>query len=139
MANFKIFRHQVLIKEHHLDTFSHVNNATYLQLLEDARWEFLNANGIDLKSIHETKIGPVVLECHIGFLKELRLRQSIIIESQMISFEKKIGVMRQDILDEQGVLCSHAKITFGVFDMKERKLILPTHQWFSAIGVEEAS
>ena len=100
MADFKIFRYSMLIKEQHLDTFSHVNNAMYLALLEEARWEFLNAHGFDLKTIHETKIGPVVLECHIKFLKELRLRELIIIESQMISYEKKIGVMRQDILDE---------------------------------------
>ncbi len=137
MPHFKTFKYQVLIKERHLDTFSHVNNATYLELLEEARWEFLNANGIDLKTIHETGVGPVVLEFDMKFLRELRLRQSITIESQMISFEGKIGVMRQDILDEQGGLCTHAKMTFGVFDMKTRKLIVPTAQWLFAIGVDE--
>lgn len=137
MSNNKIFRYSIIIKEHHLDTFSHVNNATYLELLEEARWEFLNEQGIDLKTIHDTGIGPVVLECQIKFLKELRLRQSILIESQMLSFEKKIGVMRQDIMDEQGELCSHAKMTFGVFDMNTRKLILPTPQWILAIGLNQ--
>ena len=125
----------MLIKEHHLDIFNHVNNATYLQLLEEARWEFLNACGIDLKTIHDTSIGPIVLECHLQFLKELRLRQSIVIESQMISFDKKVGVMRQDIINEQHELCMHAELTFGIFDMQTRKLILPTAQWLSAIGV----
>lgn len=135
MTHHKIFRYQLVIKEHHLDTFSHVNNATYLELLEEARWEILHEHGINLKTIHETGIGPIVLECHIQFLKELRLRQPILIESQMLSFEKKVGVMRQDVLDECGELCSHAKITFGVFDMNTRKLILLTDQWLTAIGV----
>ncbi len=134
MTHFKIFKYQILIKEHHLDTFGHVNNAMYLSLLEEARWEFLNERGIDLKSIQETKVGPIVLEIHIKFLKELILRQSILIETQMISYEKKVGVMRQDILDEQGGLCSQAKITFGVFDMNTRRLILPTPEWMHAIG-----
>lgn len=134
--DFKTFHYPVLIKEHHLDTFSHVNNATYLELLEEARWEFLNDNGFDLKTIHESGVGPVVLECNIQFLKELRLRQSIIIESQMVSYEKKIGIMRQDIVDEQGVFYSKAKMTFGFFDMHARKLILPSDQWLRAIGVE---
>lgn len=136
MANFKIFRYPLLIKERHLDTFSHVNNATYLELFEEARWEFLNAHGVDLKSIHETQISPIILEFHVKFLKELRLRESIVIESQMMSFEKKVGVMRQDIFDEQNQLCVQAKMTFGVFDMKTRKLIIPTAEWLSAIGVE---
>ena len=91
MTHQKVFRYQLVIKEHHLDTFSHVNNATNLELLEEARWEFLHAHGIDLKTIHETGIGPIVLECHIQFLKELKLRQPIIIESQMLSFEQKGG------------------------------------------------
>jgi thioesterase-3 len=136
MSHHKIFTYSVLIKEHHLDTFSHVNNATYLELLEEARWDFLNAQGINLKTIHDTGIGPIVLECHIQFLQELRLRQSIVIESQIISFEKKIGVMRQDMINEQGKLCSHAKMTFGVFDLNTRKLIIPTAEWLWAIGVE---
>ena len=136
MADFKLFRYQVLIKEHHLDTFSHVNNATYLELFEEARWEFLHARGFHLKTIHELGVGPVVLECHIKFLKELRLRQSIVIESQMISYEKKIGVMKQDIYDESEAICCQAKMTFGFFDMKTRKLILPSTQWLEAIGLK---
>lgn len=136
MSPHKIFRYPVLIKEHHLDTFGHVNNARYLDLLEEARWELLHAHGIDLESIQKTQVGPIVLECHIKFLKELRLRESIVIESQMISFEKKIGVMRQMILDEQGGVCSDARLTFGIFDMKMRKLILPTPEWLLAIGIE---
>src|SRR3989338_5606515 len=117
MTQFKAFQYPVLIKEHHLDTFSHVNNATYLQLLEEARWELLNTHGINLKSIHESGIGPVVLECHIKFIQELKLRQPIIIESQMLTYEKKVGIMRQDIIDEHGNIYSQAKVTFGVFDM----------------------
>ena len=125
----------MLIKERHLDTFGHVNNATYLELLEEARWEFLYAQGINLKTIHETGVGPIILECNIRFLKELRLRQPIVIESRMISWENRVGVMQQDILDEASVPCSQAKITFGVFDMKTRKLIVPTAQWLLAVGV----
>ena len=134
MPPFKTFQYEVLIKERHLDTFGHVNNATYLELLEEARWEFLNARGFDLKTIHESGVGPVVLEIQIKFLKELRLRQPIVIESQMLSYEKKIGIMRQDILDEHNSLCCQAKMTFGFFDLEARKLILPTEQWLDAIG-----
>lgn len=135
MSDFKIFKFQVLIKEYHLDTFGHVNNATYLQLLEEARWEFLNGQGFDLQTIHELKVGPIILECHIKFLKELVVRQQIIIESQVLSYEKKIGIMRQDIVDEQGSLCCQAQLTFGLFDMSTRKLILPSAPWLKAIGI----
>ncbi|MCH9763683.1 MAG: acyl-CoA thioesterase [Gammaproteobacteria bacterium] len=134
MSDFKVFEYNILIKEHHLDTFGHVNNATYLALLEEARWELLNAHGFGLKTICEQAMGPVILECHIKFLKELTLRESIIIESQVLSYKKKIVLMRQDILNAQGALCSQSKMTFGFFDLKARKLISPSDQWLSAIG-----
>ena len=135
MTDFKVFRYPLLIIERHLDTFSHVNNATYLEILEEARWAFLTEQGFDLKTIHEHSVGPIVLECNIQFLKELRLRQPIIVESQVLSYEKKIGVMRQDILNEENELSCHAKLIFGFFDFKTRKLILPTEKWLEAIGI----
>lgn len=135
MQPFTTFRYPLVIKEHHLDTFAHVNNAKYLELLEEARWEFLNAQGITLSSIQKIGVGPVVLECHIRFVQEITLRQSITIESQLMQYENKIGVMRQDIIDQQGALCSTATITFGLMDITKRKLILPTAQWLAAIGV----
>lgn len=136
-SNYKLFQHSVLIREHHLDSFQHVNNAMYLTLLEEARWELLHEQGINLQTIHKTQIGPVVLDCQIQFLKELRLRQTIMITSQMISFEKKIGIMQQKMINEQGELCSKATMTFGFFDMMTRKLILPTPEWLLALGISE--
>ena len=136
MADFKIFKYSILIKEHHLDTFGHVNNATYLVLLEEARWEFLYAYGIDLKTIQTSGTGPIILECHIRFLREITLRQLILIESRMLSWENKIGVMQQTIRNEQGETCAAAQVTFGIFDMNTRKLILPPAEWLVATGMD---
>lgn len=135
-TNFTIFRYPLLIREYHLDTFGHVNNATYLEILEEARWEFITSRGFGLKTIQEKKLGPTIVEWKINFFKELKLRQKITIESETISYEKKIALLRQDIFDEDNNLCSKAIMTFGLFDLKERKLILPTPEWLYAIGKE---
>jgi thioesterase-3 len=137
MNAFKKFTYKMLIREHHLDSFHHVNNATYLEIFEEARWELLQLSGITLQSIHANGIGPVVLECHLKFIKELRLRETIVIESQLQSYEKVIGVMQQNIIDEQGKICCQAQLTFGVFDLQSRKLILPPPEWLKAIGARE--
>ena len=134
MNQFEIFRYEMMIKEHHLDSFGHVNNATYLELLEEARWDFVTARGFGLEVIHKIGMGPVVLECNIKFIKELRLRQMIVIESQTLSYEKKIGSLRQDIFNDKDELCCQATITFGLFDIKNRKLMNPTPEWFCAMG-----
>ena len=64
-----IFSYPIYIKESYLDTFGHVNNATYLTLLEEARWDLLNKNSYGLKKIQETGLGPTILEIKLSFLK----------------------------------------------------------------------
>lgn len=133
-ANFEKFYYPLLIRESHLDTFGHVNNATYLAILEEARWDLITPRGFGLKTIQKIGQGPTILEWHIKFQKELKLRQKIMIETQALSYEKKIGVLQHDIYDEEQHLCCAATMTFGLFDLKERKLILPTPEWLYAIG-----
>jgi len=132
---FEPFRYDLQIRERHLDTFGHVNNATYLQILEDARWEFITPRGFGLHDIQRTGLGPVVLEFNLKFIKELRLRQNVYVESQMISYEKKIGILRQDIFNDANELCFAGKMVFGLMDTKARKLVLPTPEWLKAVGV----
>lgn len=133
--NRKIFRYPLVILEGHLDTFGHVNNAAYLTILEEARWELLTTQNYGLKKIQETKLGPTILELKLSFLKELRLRDTIIIETQMLSYEKKIGKLSQKILRGDEICCT-AEFTIGLFSLAERKLILPTQEWLSALGID---
>ena len=133
--NNRIFTYPLTIKETYLDSFGHVNNAIYLTLLEEARWDFITKNGYGLQKIHETGIGPTILEIKLVFLKELRLRENVIIETHMISYEKKIGRISQKIIRD-GHVCCDAELVIGLFDLKQRKLIMPTKKWLSAVGIE---
>ena len=71
---FKHF-YSVQILEKHLDTFGHVNHATYFQILEEARWDLVTSRGFGVKEIQTSHQGPVILEAHIEFKREILLRQ----------------------------------------------------------------
>lgn len=129
----KIFKYEITIKEFHLDTFGHVNNAVYLQLYEEARWQFITENGYGLNKIKNTGLGPVILEIKIRFIKELRLREKIIIHSQTGEYSGKIGEIRQWITDSDGNICSDVEMKIGLFDTRNRKLIEATEEWLNAI------
>lgn len=131
-----IFTYPVLITESHLDTFGHVNNAVYLRLFEEARWDFLTRNHYGLHRIQTSQMGPTVLEIKLKFIRELRLRETVVIESRVLCYEGKTGVLSQKML-RHGELCCDAEFVMGFFDMVARKLILPTPEWLSAIGVGE--
>ena len=130
----KIFSYPLMIKESYLDTFGHVNNATYLTLFEEARWELITKNGFGIAQIRETGLGPTILELKVSFLKELRLREKITIETQIISYNKKVGVLLQKMIRD-GVICCEAEFVIALFDVKARKIVSPTPEWLNAIGV----
>lgn len=131
---FEKFDYPITIRESHLDTFGHVNNATYLQIMEEARWEFISGRGYGLDVIRLTGLGPTILEWKIRFLKELRLREDIIITSHTLSYDKKIGILAHKIVNKQEEICCEAEMTFGLFDTTARRLVLPTAEWLHAIG-----
>lgn len=130
----KTTHYPTLIQETFLDSFGHVNNAMYLTLFEEARWDLINRNGYGIQKIRETGLGPTILELKLRYIKELRVRDKIDIETAIVSYEKKIGKMTQRMLRD-GEECAAAEFTFGLFSLSERKLVLPTPDWLTALGL----
>src|ERR1700722_14191114 len=126
------FYYPLLIKEQHLDSFGHVNNAAYLTLFEEARWDMITKGGFGMKTMQKLSIGPTILEINVRFMKELLLRDEIIIASKAVSYEKKVGVLNQQMLRNNEVCCT-ADLKVGLFNMQERKLIMPTPEWLKAV------
>lgn len=129
----KKYIYSLQIKEANLDMYGHVNNTVYLTLFEEARWQIITQNGYGWEKIKSSGLGPVILDLHIRYHKELYLRETIIIESQFQSYEKKIGKIHQRMLRGDDVCCT-ADYTTALFDLNQRKIILPTEEWLRAIG-----
>lgn len=127
--------YELVIKEHHLDTFGHVNNAIYLQLFEEARWELITARGFGMAEIMKRRQGPVVLEIQIKFMKELKLREKIQINFETLDYKGKIGHFKQQMINAHGDVACEATFTVGFFDLNARKLIDPTEEWKKAVGI----
>lgn len=136
MENFIEFEYTTQILEHHLDCFGHVNNARYLDLYEEARWDFITKNGYGLKEVQENKKGPIVLDVTCRYKRELKNRELITIKSKTLESKKKIMRMQQWIYKENGELACEAEFTFGFMDLELRKMIEPPLQWLNAVGVK---
>lgn len=128
--------YETLVRESHLDTFGHVNNAKYLEILEEARWDLITRNGYGMDTILVESKGPVVLEVSLKFKRELRLRDKIRIESTTVDYRGRIAHLRQQIFNQEGELCADALFTCGLFDTLRRRLIRPTEKWLRALGVD---
>ena len=126
----------IVISEAHLDSFGHVNNARYLELLEQARWDLITERGFGIDVIRRVKMGPTILEINIRFLRELNPREVVVIRSEMLSYERKVGKLRQQMLKADGVLACEAIFTFGLFDVERRRLVDPPPDWLHAVGLD---
>lgn len=137
MENNTVFEYDLTIRENHLDSFGHVNNAVYVQLYEEARWDFITKNGFGLDYIQKNQVGPVILDLSVRFKRELKNRENVKIKSRTTEIvSSKIMVLEQSIINSSGKIASEAKFTVGFFDMKERKLIDAKPEWLKAIGVK---
>lgn len=134
-----VHEYRVLIHEAHLDTFGHVNNATYLQLFEQARWEWITRNGYGLDKIRETQQGPTILQCTLEFKREVTNRQELVIRSWVGTYAGKIADVHQEMwrFGAQPTLCCSAKFVMALFDLNQRKLITPTPAWLACLGLSE--
>ncbi len=130
-----ISSYELLIREHHLDSYGHVNNATYLTLFEEARWEISTQRGYGYQKVHDTGFGPVILEVQMKFLKELKLREKIRITLELVSQEGKITQLAQKMINENGDVACELKLVAGLFNLRERRLVLPNDEWKAVLGL----
>ena len=132
----RVFEQSIVIREGQLDTFGHVNNARYLEIFEQARWDLITDNGFGLDYVKASGTGPVILEINLRFLREVKNRQKVLIRSSLDSYEGKIGRMTQELIDESGQVCCEAKFVIAQWDTATRRIIPPTPEWRRAVGLD---
>lgn len=134
----RVFHYETTIRERHLDHFGHVNNAKYLEIFEEARWDLIAQSGLGLQWVLERGLGPVILDVKVKFRKELLLREKIRIESRVASYRKILGNFEQKIFNAKGLLCTEAMFVFSIFDLHKRRMVPPDAEWVEALGMAPA-
>lgn len=124
---------KTLIRETQVDLLGHLNNAVYLELFEQARWDMIQAGGYGFDKIIATQKGPVILEIKLKFIKEVRSREEITIQTKLESYSGKVGLLKQTMFKDGNILAAEMDVTFGFFDMKTRRLIDPTPEWLESL------
>jgi YbgC/YbaW family acyl-CoA thioester hydrolase len=130
-----IAEYELTIKERDLDSFGHMNNATYMTLFEEARWDVITSRGYGLDRIHSLKIGPIILEASLKFRQEVRNREKVKIVTGVLKHAGKITTLRQVMLNSKGEEACIADFVIGLFDLRARKLIDYTPEWNKALGM----
>lgn len=74
---------RVRVRTYELDSFGHVNNATYLQYAEEARSEYLKQLGVSFNDFARLGVHLVIVEAHLRFLQAARYGDDIEIRGRI--------------------------------------------------------
>jgi thioesterase-3 len=113
----------IKVRGYHLDVYQHVNNARYLEFLEEARWEWLE--GLDaFHWMTQNNIAFIVVNININYRKPAVLGDKLRIDSQMLQLNGKSGVLSQQVLLEpEGTVVADATLTFVCIDLKTQRAL----------------
>lgn len=114
---------QIKVRGYHLDVYQHVNNARYLEFLEEARWDGLeNSAGFQWMSAHH--IAFVVVNININYRRPAVLGDVLTVTSKVEQLNGKSGVLSQVVtLNPEGQVVADALITFVCIDLKTQKAL----------------
>jgi|TARA_B110000240_G_scaffold11046_1_gene11673 thioesterase-3 len=109
------------IRGYHCDAYGHVNNARYLELLEEARWSFLEP-AVKEKFFEIRDLLFIVVNINISYKKPLVPTQVVDMEITDVTYNNKSMIVRQTIVDKSTrELASEALVTFVLLNSKTGK------------------
>jgi len=108
---------QIKIRGYHEDRFGHVNNARYLELLEEARWADFEARGVDTGFLKEQGVFPVVVRLTISYRRPASAGDTVNVSVDVKQAGRRKIVLAQEVrLDGDDAVCAEAEITVVFLD-----------------------
>jgi len=112
---------RIKVRGYHLDLYGHVNNARYLEFLEEARWSFIE-NEIDLEKWRRLGFAFTVVKITINYRRAASLGDILDIHTRLEKLGARSGVVRQDVvLSGSGERIADAEVVFVIVDTQTGK------------------
>ncbi|QPG26341.1 YbgC/FadM family acyl-CoA thioesterase [Pantoea sp. SM3640] len=113
----------IKVRGYHLDVYQHVNNARYLEFLEEARWEWLEVAEA-FHWLQEQKLAFVVVNININYRRPAVLGDVLVIDSEITQLNGKSGIIAQRVLlAGQETVVADAALTFVCIDLRTQKAV----------------
>ena len=114
----------IKVRGYHLDVFGHVNNARYLEFLEEARWAAFEEKA-DFSVWAQKGYAFTVVNINIDYKRPAYLNEILRIETTITDLSRHSGVIHQIIkLKGNETVITDAKVTFVLFDTSRKKAVL---------------
>lgn len=113
----------IKVRGYHLDVYQHVNNARYLEFLEEARWQWLEEADA-FNWLMAQKLAFVVVNININYRRPAVLGDCLVIESDVSQLSSRSGIIAQRVLlAEDRTVVADALLTFVCIDLRTQKAV----------------
>ena len=114
----------IKIRGYHLDLFGHVNNARYLEFLEEARWAAFEKT-VNLEDLARKGYAFTVVNINISYRRPALMNDVIRVETRIAKWGTRSAVIRQEVKNKAtGELVADADVTFVIFDTRRQQTAL---------------
>lgn len=102
---------KIKIRGYHIDHFQHVNNARYLEFLEEGRWHYSEKNNL-ISIFHQKDISHVTVNININYKRSAVVGEVLRIETSVIRKNRKsVTMLQQVFLNDTDILIADAQVT----------------------------
>ncbi|HAN41012.1 MAG TPA: acyl-CoA thioesterase [Candidatus Cloacimonetes bacterium] len=106
------------------DVYGHMNNASYLNLLEAARAEALIEMGLSISKLREMNLQIFIVGFELKYLKGIDLEDIVEVKTYTTSLSRLRSRWRQEVYNSNGDLCFTAEMD-AVFASEGKAKRLP--------------
>jgi thioesterase-3 len=106
----------IIVRGYHTDLYQHVNNARFLEFLEEGRWQLLEEY-TDLPAFMTKGYLFFVVNINISYRSQAKVNDRIVVQSGRAATGNKSAVIRQRIINKKTkAVLVDADITFVIAD-----------------------
>jgi thioesterase-3 len=114
----------IRVRGYHLDVFGHVNNARYLEFLEEARWSIFDEK-LDLEDLARDGYAFTVVNININYRRPAFLHDILTVETHVKHMGNRSAILHQKVVNKKsGDSVADADVTFVMLDVRKQKAAL---------------
>jgi thioesterase III len=112
---------EIKVRGYHLDVFGHVNNARYLEFLEEGRWALFD-DKVNLDDLARDGFMFTVVNININYRKAAFLHDILCVETHLAKFGKRSATLRQTVINKASrETIADADVTFVMLAIRDQK------------------
>jgi thioesterase-3 len=117
-------RIEIIVRGYHLDVYQHVNNARYLEFMEEARWAYFDGNQA-IQQLHVSKgLAFVIVNINISYRYPAQLGDVLEVQTYLKDIgTKSCTFIQKIVLKGTSKIATEAEVTFVFVDLKTQRAV----------------